>query len=202
MKSALPAALLCAISTPAMATSVAIKVQDANGQPLRDAVVSIQSASPRPGSAAKPSGQVQVSQKDIQFDPHVVVVQKGTTVSFPNRDRVRHQVYSFSKPKRFELKLYGREESRTVQFDVPGTVALGCNIHDQMRAFIRVVDTPWAGKTDAKGQVSLDGLPAGAATITVWHPLARARNGEFVAPLALPASGTVAKVITLKTSAK
>mgnify|MGYP001117492615 CR=1 FL=1 len=85
--------------------------------------------------------------------PYVLLVPKGATVAFPNLDRVRHHVYSFSKAKRFELKLYGQEENRTVTFDQAGTVAVGCNIHDQMSAFVKVVGTPYAERTDANGRV-------------------------------------------------
>jgi len=194
-------AMLCAIPASAGATTVAVTVQDSDGRPLRDAVVSIQSSATRPGTLATFAAPARITQQDIKFDPFVLLVQKGARVSFPNRDRVRHHVYSFSKAKKFELKLYGREDDRAVLFDVPGTVALGCNIHDQMQAFIRVVDTPWAGKTDANGRVVIEGIPGGGASITVWHPRARAKNGEFAAPLPLPAGGTVSKIISLRASA-
>jgi plastocyanin len=201
MRTVIFLALLCAAPISAGATTVAVTVQDTEGRPLRDAVVSIQSSATRPGTLAQFAGPMKITQQDIKFDPFVLLVQKGARVSFPNRDRVRHHVYSFSKAKKFELKLYGREDDRAILFDVPGTVALGCNIHDQMQAFIRVVDTPWAGKTDANGRVVIDGIPGGGATITVWHPRARAKNGEFAAALPLPASGAISKIISLKASA-
>ena len=83
-----------------------------------------------------------MAQENISFSPHVLIVPVGATVAFPNHDRVRHHVYSVSKPKKFDIKLYGRDETRTEAFDKPGVVALGCNIHDQMSGFIIVVDTP------------------------------------------------------------
>src|SRR3569623_3344228 len=98
--------------------------------------------------------------------------------AFPNLDPVRHQVYSFSPAKRFELKLYAREQNRTVRFDRAGPVALGCNIHDQMTAVLYVTDSAFTAKTDASGNVDLTGVPAGPIAITVWHPYLRAPGNQ------------------------
>jgi len=111
----------------------------------------------------------------------VLIVPVGSTVSFPNKDKVRHHVYSFSAPKKFELKLYGRDETRSVTFDKPGAVSLGCNIHDGMIAFIFVSDTPFAAKTGADGSATVQDAPTGASTLLVWHPDLKAR-----APVARP----------------
>jgi len=110
---------------------------------------------------------------------------------------VRHHVYSFSAAKPFELKLYGRDETRKVRFDKPGVVAVGCNIHDSMVGFIRVVDTPYAGKSDAAGRVVVRDLPAGPATVTIWHPYAKAPRGEIVRQIVTPASGAARLSATL-----
>jgi hypothetical protein len=99
-------------------------------------------------------------------------------VGFPNKDKVRHHVYSFSSAKTFELKLYGQQEERTVTFDKAGVVALGCNIHDSMIGYIYVADTPFAAKTNAAGEAMIRGLPAGAGTLTVWHPDMKARSAS------------------------
>ncbi|HET6942615.1 MAG TPA: methylamine utilization protein, partial [Sphingomicrobium sp.] len=85
-------------------------------------------------------GTFSVSQRDMQFHPFVLVVPVGAKVSFPNLDPTRHHVYSFSPAKKFELKLFAKDQSRSVVFDKPGVVALGCNIHDAMTAFIYVAD--------------------------------------------------------------
>jgi hypothetical protein len=114
-----------------------------------------------------------MEQRDLQFRPFVLIVPVGSDVSFPNHDTVRHHVYSFSPAKTFELRLYGHDETRRVRFDKAGVVALGCNIHDDMTAFIRVVDTPWVGRTDARGEVLITDVPAGSATLVVWHPYVR-----------------------------
>jgi hypothetical protein len=102
----------------------------------------------------------------------------GAEVAFPNRDTVRHHVYSFSPAKRFELKLYAKGEAPRVKFDKAGVVAVGCNIHDSMVAFIKVVDTPYAAKTDEHGVAVLHGAPAGGATLRIWHPYLRAPDNE------------------------
>jgi plastocyanin len=136
-----------------------------------------------------------VAQKEIAFDPYVLVAPVGSMVTFPNRDTVRHHVYSFSPAHRFELKLYGREEHRTEHFDKAGIVAMGCNIHDAMAAYIDVVDTRFAGKTDSQGRVLISGLPDGPATVKVWHPNAKLPGGMLAKPLVLDANTAQALVV-------
>lgn len=175
-------------ATPVLAGDLTVTVRDGAGAPVRNAVVWVNVAG---APAPKASGPLFVAQQNVQFDPYVLVVPVGAEVAFPNKDKVRHHVYSFSPPKRFELKLYGKEEARTVTFDKPGTIALGCNIHDQMSGFIKVVDTPFAAKTGADGSVTLRGLPAAAsASMRVWHPQLRAPGGEMEKKVALPAGNS------------
>lgn len=177
---------LAFVAAPAAAAPVAVAVQGPNGAPLTGAVVTLEVAG-RPAPA--PRGPYLIEQRDIRFQPHVLIVPVGGTVSFPNRDRVRHHVYSFSKPKRFELKLYGREEARAVRFDKPGAVALGCNIHDAMSGFVFVAATPWAAQADAAGRVRWDDAPAGAATLRVWHPSIRAPGNSLSQPVKVGPNG-------------
>jgi len=129
-----------ALAAPLGAAPLTVRVVDANGRPVRDAVVTL-----RPAGAAtrapRPGGHFVVSQQNIQFHPFLTIVPVGADVSFPNLDNTKHHVYSFSPAKKFELKLFARDQSRTVHFDKPGVVALGCNIHDQMSAFIFVADS-------------------------------------------------------------
>ena len=115
----------------------------------------------------------------------------GANVGFPNKDKVRHHVYSFSAGNKFELKLFGRDESRSVVFHAVGVAAIGCNIHDQMVGFIRVVDTPWAIKTGPDGVATLRGIPAGAVTVTIWHPYMRAPKNELVRKSMIAATGVL-----------
>ena len=78
-----------------------------------------------------------------------------------------------------------------MRFDKAGVVALGCNIHDDMSAFIRVVDAPFAGRTTANGQVLVRDLPPGPATVTVWHPYLKAADGEITRQVTIPATGAL-----------
>lgn len=174
-------ALLSTILVPfaAHAATADITVRGADGKPLTDAVVTIESPNRPAGPVHFPWPMV-MAQENISFVPHVLIVPVGATVAFPNRDRVRHHVYSVSKPKKFDIKLYGRDETRTEAFDKPGVVALGCNIHDQMSGFIIVVDTPFAAQVDAQGHVHLTGVPNGAATVKVWSPSLRTPGNQAV----------------------
>lgn len=149
------------------AATLSIEVKDAAGAALPDAAVY---ALPGSGKApSRPRRDVEIAQVERQFSPLVTVVQRGTQVSFPNRDTVRHHVYSFSPAKSFEIKLYVGTPAEPVLFDKTGDVVLGCNIHDHMRAFVYVVDTPWFAKTDAEGKARIQGLPAGEFELAVWH---------------------------------
>lgn len=183
---ALIAALI--LCSPAMAGDLTVSVRDAAGRPVQDAVVTVHPASGVPREPIRFAWPLRMVQQDIQFQPYVLIVPAGGTVAFPNLDRVRHQVYSFSRGNRFELQLYGRDESRTHTFSAAGVAALGCNIHDQMLAYIKVVDTPWAAKTPASGDVVLAAIPAGGATLRVWHPRLAGRGNEVSRPLTLTAA--------------
>lgn len=137
-----------------------------------------------------------MQQQGALFFPFVLPVGLGTTVTFPNLDEFRHHVYSFSKAKRFELRLYGQDESKQILFDQPGVVSLGCNIHDNMLAYIYVVDAPVYGKTNDAGSVSFADLPAGSYTVSVWHPDLKGKAAESFGDVTI-ADGAVEKAITL-----
>ena len=191
MKPLLPALLAAglALAHPALAGDVTVEVRNAAGQPVRDAVVMIRPAGGvAPGAPMKVSWPMVMAQQNIQFTPYVLIAPLGSVVSFPNKDKVRHHVYSFSAPKKFELKLYGKDESRTVTFDKPGAVSVGCNIHDTMIGFIYVSDTPFAAKSGADGMAVVRGAPAGGATLLVWHPDLKAKTPVS---RALPVAGAV-----------
>ena len=138
---------------------------DGQGQPLEGAVVTLQG----PTGAPMPAQTAIMDQVQKQFQPSVLAVHTSTRVTFPNSDNIRHQVYSFSPAKRFELRLYEGTPSEPITFDKPGVVVLGCNIHDWMVGYIYVTDDPWFAVSDAKGALSLN-LPAGHYTVTLWHP--------------------------------
>ncbi len=151
---------------PGTAATVEVTVTDAKGAAIADAVVSARPPGP-PAALRKRSAAVE--QRDKAFVPLVSVVQAGTAVQFPNRDPIRHHVYSFSPAKVFEIKLYADVPAAPVVFDKPGEVVLGCNIHDHMIAYIYVVDTPWYAKTGADGKARIAELPAGDYDVQVAH---------------------------------
>jgi len=166
------------LTAPLFAAPLAVRVVDASGRPVRDAVVTLYPA----GSAARaPSagGRFVVSQQNLQFHPFLTIVPVGADVSFPNLDPTKHHVYSFSPAKRFELKLFARDQSRTVRFDKAGVVALGCNIHDAMSAFIVVTDSAWTARTNAQGIAAFGNAPNAPGRVTVWHPFLRAPGGTL-----------------------
>lgn len=180
-----------ALTATAHARDITVVVKDAAGHPVEDAVVTLDA----PGRAPPP-GHFTVSQKNTMFAPFVLVVPVGSTVDFTNLDPFRHHVYSFSPAKKFELKLFGRGEKRAVTFDKPGTVALGCNIHDTMQAFIQVVDSAFAAKTGKDGRVVMRGAPANVTKVTVWHPHLRAPGNQVV--LVAPAGGNTSVPLSVK----
>lgn len=194
MRAALLSLLTLFFCSSAVAADLTVTVRNAAGRPVADAVVTVHPVESGPPQNIRFAWPQQVDQRNLQFEPFVLVVPVGGQVTFPNKDGVRHHVYSFSPTKRFELKLYGRDESRAVRFEKAGVVALGCNIHDSMVAFIKVVDTPYAAKTDASGAVTLRGMPAGAAVVRVWHPYMRGVNNEVVRQLTLR-DGAVAEAV-------
>lgn len=162
------AVLLCGmIVTQQVHAGPLILVQDSAGQPVADAVVY---AEPLSGPVIAKNMTAEIQQKDKKFIPLVTVVQTGTSVFFPNNDTVRHHAYSFSPTKPFELKLYSGKPSTPIVFDKAGTVVIGCNIHDQMVAYVQVVSTPFFAKTDANGQAQLPpATPTGKYTLKTWH---------------------------------
>lgn len=180
--------LLLLAASPAVAGDLTVQVRLPNGAGVPNAVVTLY-----PGGRAAPLGAerrtFQIAQRDLQFSPFVLVVPVGAEVAFPNFDNVRHHVYSFAPVRRFELRLYAREQARSVRFDRPGIVPLGCNIHDGMIAFINVVDTAFAGRTDAAGRISFAGVPAGTAIARVWHPYLRAPANQVQLRLTIAATG-------------
>jgi len=110
-----------------------------------------------------------MNQEGIAFDPPVLAVRLGTTVSFPNLDPVYHNVLSYSTPKRFDLGRYPKGEERSVTFDQPGVVRLACEIHAQMRGYVVVLEQPHFTLTDGQGRFRLEGCPPGEHRVALWH---------------------------------
>ncbi len=169
----------------AKASDLQVEVTDTNGQKLADAVVYLEGQKLNQSAG---SGLIQISQKGKKFHPLVTVVQKGTNVNFPNKDSVRHHVYSFSPTKKFELKLYSGVPATPVLFDKPGTAVLGCNIHDTMLAYVHVVDSSYFEKTDTLGIANLQAVPDGDYQLKVWHYALKKENEIYTQTISLPES--------------
>jgi len=150
------------------AADVSVTVSDQKNKKMRNVVVFLEPlfALKHP---PKPVDKL-IDQRDKEFIPFVTAVQVGTSIRFPNNDRIRHHVYSFSEAKSFELPLYSGAPPKSVQINKAGIVTLGCNIHDWMLAYIYVAETPFFAKTNAQGKAILKNLPKGAYQLTVWHP--------------------------------
>ncbi|MET0610863.1 MAG: methylamine utilization protein [Pseudomonas caspiana] len=165
------------------AATLTARILDQQGKPLSNAVLTLQGP---PGKSI--ALKADMDQRDQEFVPSVLAVHSNTEVKFPNSDNIRHQVYSFSPAKRFELRLYSGTPSDPQLFDKPGVVVLGCNIHDWMVGYIYVTDEPWFAVSDASGVVKFDDMPAGHYSATLWHPKTidtqPASGGEFDVPAA------------------
>ncbi|HZT42626.1 MAG TPA: hypothetical protein VFA07_10720 [Chthonomonadaceae bacterium] len=150
--------------TQARAEEVSGQVLLAGRGAARQAVVTLQG-----DKKATPMAHAVMDQRDKTFLPHVMVVTRGTTVQFPNNDTVFHNVFATFEAKRFDLGLYPRGATRNVKFDKPGLVAIMCNIHSEMSAYIMVVDTPYFAVTDKQGRFHLNNVPPGTYILHVWH---------------------------------
>jgi plastocyanin len=150
----------------ALAGAVTVDVTTRSGTSAEDTVIVFD-----PLDAAPPAShdEASIDQINKRFVPRVNMVRTGTSITFPNSDRIRHQVYSFSPAKIFTLKLYAGSPKTPVIFDKAGLVVLGCNIHDNMVAFVGVVDSPYFAKASSAGSAVLN-LPAGRYRLRAWHP--------------------------------
>jgi plastocyanin len=115
-----------------------------------------------------PAEPAVMEQQHLQFVPHVLPVVRGTTVRFPNGDRVRHNVFSPSPAKPFNFGIYLPREERQLTFDTLGTVTLLCNIHEQMSAYIVVLQNPYFARLGPDGRYAIDDVPAGRYTLALW----------------------------------
>ena len=172
---------LCCAGVSAKALEV--RVLDAQGVGVHNAVVALRGAEPE---VAPADSYAIMDQMGREFVPYVVAVQAGTKVRFPNSDDIRHHVYSFSPARRFELKLYHGSTAEPIKFDTAGKVVLGCNIHDSMVGYIYVLDTPYFAQTDANGLASI-AAPVGDYQLEIQHPRSAA---PVVQSLVVDDSGT------------
>lgn len=185
------------LAASAQAADVQVQVQDASGRPLADAVVFLESEQAR--RQVRPVAGLEMAQNHKQFVPQVLIVPVGSEVRFPNRDTVRHHVYSFSPAKKFELKLYTGTPAQPVRFEQSGVVVLGCNIHDQMVGWILVVDTPYYAQTlAATGKAQIDDVPAGSYRLRTWHTRLPVGAPALEQALIVPATGTAEVTVRMQ----
>jgi plastocyanin len=169
----------------AAGTSLAVNVTGSDGKPLAGAVVLLHGP---PGSRPPPPATLVIDQVGQTFTPKLSVIPVGSSVTFPNSDKVSHQVYSFSPAKRFQLPLYRGTPYAPTVFDHAGIVTLGCNIHDDMIAYVVVTDANWSGRTAQDGSWNVSDLPNGAFRVEIWHPRMREATAVIERKLELEAA--------------
>ena len=172
------------------AGSVTVEVKDRDGQPVPEVAVYALPAAPA-ASGGAPRERAAMNQRGLAFDPHILVVETGTVIDFPNSDDVRHHVYSFSPAKAFDFSIEAGKVEPGLSFDVAGLVTLGCNVHDDMLGFILVVDTPYFGKTDGAGAVEMTDLPPGTWELRIYTPRVAAKNLPAPIPFELDANESI-----------
>ena len=194
-------ATLITFSLQVDAATLSLQIVDSSNLPAVDVVAYAEPMFEQPSN--KPIRPAQIEQRGRKFVPTVSVVQIGSAVSFPNNDTVRHQVYSFSPAKVFELKLYSGAGGTPIVFDKAGIVVIGCNIHDQMTAFVQVVDTPYFGKSDASGKITIENMPVGKYHLKVWHPVMALAPAISMKDLSITAAdNTMSFAVPFKTERK
>ena len=180
--------------------SVTVLGSDRRALPAVQAVVWVPDAAARPGGASGPSAPAaplaaapRIASKSKRFDPRITAVPAGTTVEFPNLDRIFHNVFSLSPGAKFDLGLYRNGASRAMTFDTPGLVRVYCNIHPQMAAYLLVIDgTIWA-QTGADGSAVLAHVPAGRVGVRAWDE----KGGDYQGTVDVAAGRTVTLAIAL-----
>lgn len=169
MRAVAVAILLLASATPAVAAALHGRIELLeNGAPAADLTSAVVWYEPA-GGAKAPARTVDVVTEGKRFLPRVTTVAPGSTVRFPNRDPLKHNVFSVSAGNRFDLGLYGEGEGHAQRFDHPGLVRVYCNVHHAMVAYVLVIETPHVTTPDASGAFALDDLPAGRGRLTIWH---------------------------------
>ena len=163
------AAIFVGMWSSSYGAELSIRLSNLSGAVLADAVVFDSKARVGPGSAESRKRQT-IVQRGRVFEPFVTVVEKGTSILFPNDDPMLHHVYSFSPAKHFEIKLYKGTPAAPILFDKTGVVALGCNVHDWMLAYVLVVDTPIFERSGKDGVAHLRPIAAGTYDLMVWYP--------------------------------
>jgi plastocyanin len=163
----------------ALAAGLDVTLTDAHGAPVADAVVTLlRSDGAGATEALPPSGPATktIDQRQLTFVPLLQIFRPGDRVVFRNSDETRHHVYSFSPIKAFEFMLAAGESSAPLELERSGVIAVGCNIHDPMIAYLYVSDAQWIARSGSDGQVAFRDLPAGVYSVNAWQP--RLRPGQ------------------------
>lgn len=182
--------LMLAVSIGHAGTFLGV-ASDRDGLALVNVVVSLKPI----GRAAPttPAQEIVVSQENATFKPYISVIRVGSSVVFANRDNMEHHIKSFSSSKPFEIAVHKPGDTPApIRFEKEGAVVAYCILHDWMRAYVYVADTPWFSTTEANtGIAKIENLPAGDYEATAWHP----DLGQYKPPLTqkviVPATGTV-----------
>lgn len=159
------------LTQTALSATLNIIIADDKANKISDAVVYLQPTDGR--KLAVPTKNEMVDQVNKQFLPKIKVISKNSQVSFPNKDNIHHHLYSFSKAKQFEIPLYKGKPSQSIVFDKVGVVKLGCNIHDWMKGYVFVVDTPFYTQTNNQGKARISKVSKGQYSVNIWHPHAK-----------------------------
>jgi len=149
--------------------SVRVMAPDATG--VSGVAVYLESGVPMP--VAAPRRTVEIQQKDKSFAPYLTVIGNNDKVVFTNRDDITHHIYSVNGPARFSFKIREGEENADQQFNQPGIIAMGCNIHDWMSGYLLVADAAYATTTDSDGWARFDAIEPGDYRVVAWHPQMR-----------------------------
>jgi plastocyanin len=154
-------------------TGQVVLLNAANGTPLADASQVVVWLTAAPGTSTNrsspPRQELRLVQRHKSFEPHLLVVQSGSLVEFPNDDPFFHNVFSLFEGKRFDLGLYEAGSTRSVLFDKPGICYLFCNIHPEMSAVVIVLKTPYYAISDTTGKISISDVPPGRYQLEVWN---------------------------------
>jgi plastocyanin len=167
-------ALVCLAAAPTLAGELSGTVR-VSGRPAQHAVVWLEG----PGLPPAPQKKVVLDQRNLAFVPFVLAVRVGTTVEFPNNDKVFHNVFSFRDGKKFDLGMYPTGSMKPLVFDQPGLARLFCNIHPNMAAYVLAVDSPYFAVSNEKGAFTLVGVPPGTYTYHAWRPGGQPLTGSI-----------------------
>ena len=178
---------LILLTGKAWAAEIHITIKDRKQLPVHDTVVELVGTE----KFGATSGEIEISQKDEEFDPLLTLMPRGTRVRFTNQDPSKHHVYSVSPGNEFDLPLFHDESSSPVSFDTPGVVKMGCNIHDWMLAFGYVSESENLVLTDSRGSARFSDFEGGDYTLKVWNPRLKNNRKVIVQSISLEAEQTL-----------